>query len=153
MLKNEVSINNDIIIIWELFTKILDKLFVGKKPPEDTIVIAKFKELNNLILKKLRIIKIPNVVNEYNRNIFIDCFKVSALLKEIKFVKDFLKLWSKISINNIIENKKYNPPTHWDEDLHKIKLWSMWLILLKTVKPVEVKPDIASKYELIKVKL
>jgi hypothetical protein len=75
-----------------LFVKILDKLFVGKKPPEDTTVIAKFNELNILILKKLRIIKIPNVINEYKKKILSDCFKVSDLLKEIKFVKDFLKL-------------------------------------------------------------
>tara|TARA_B100000767_G_scaffold270135_1_gene293222 strand:+ start:790 stop:1020 length:231 start_codon:yes stop_codon:yes gene_type:complete len=75
-----------------LFVKILDKLFDGKKPPEDTTVIAKFNELNNLILKKLRIIKIPNVINEYKKKILRDCFKVSDLLKEIKFVKDFLKL-------------------------------------------------------------
>ena len=131
----------------------LDKLFVGKKPPEETTVIAKFKELNDLILNKLRIIKIPKVIKEYNKKIFKDCFKVSDLLKEIKFVKDFLKLWSKMSINNIIENRKYNPPIHWDEDLHKIKLWSIWLILSKIVNPVEVKPDIASKYELINVRL
>jgi len=89
-----------------LFTKIFDKLFDGKKPPEDTIDIAKFNELNDLTLKILRIIKIPKVIKEYNRKIFKDCFRVSALLKEIKFVKDFLKLLSKISINNIIENKK-----------------------------------------------
>ena len=75
-----------------LFIKILDKLFDGKKPPEDTIVIAKFNELNNRILKKLRIIKIPNVINEYNKKILRDCFKVSDLLNEMKFVKDFLKL-------------------------------------------------------------
>jgi hypothetical protein len=41
-----------------------DKLLVGKKPPDETMVIAKFKELNSLILKRLRIIKIPKVINE-----------------------------------------------------------------------------------------
>tara|TARA_B100000780_G_scaffold174945_1_gene122495 strand:- start:687 stop:932 length:246 start_codon:yes stop_codon:yes gene_type:complete len=81
-------------------------LFVGKKPPDETIVIAKFKELNDLILKRLKITKITNVIEEYNKKIFNDCFKVSALLKEIKFVRDFLKLWSKISIKIIIENRK-----------------------------------------------
>jgi hypothetical protein len=81
-------------------------LFVGKKPPDETIVIAKFKELNDLILKRLKITKITNVIEEYNEKIFNDCFKVSALLKEIKFVRDFLKLWSKISIKIIIENRK-----------------------------------------------
>ena len=62
-----------------LFVKILDKLFVGKKPPEDTTVMAKFNELNILILKKLRIIKMPNVINEYNK-------KPS---KEMKKLRDF----------------------------------------------------------------
>ena len=50
--------------------------------------------------------KIPKVINEYKRKIFNDCFNVSALLKDIKLVKDFLKLWSKISIKSIIENRK-----------------------------------------------
>jgi len=75
-----------------LLTKILDKLFVGKKPPDEIIVIARFNELNNLILNRLRVTKITNVINEYNKKIFRDCFNISALLKEIKFVKDFLKL-------------------------------------------------------------
>ena len=32
------------------------------------------------------------------------CLNVSDLLKDKKLVKDFLKLWSKISIKSIIEN-------------------------------------------------
>ena len=92
--------------IWELFISIFDRLLDGKNPPDETTVIARFNELNNLILNRLRVTKITNVINEYNKKIFRDCFNISALLKEIKFVKDFLKLWSKISINNIIENKK-----------------------------------------------
>jgi len=87
-------------------------LFEGKKPPEEIIVIAMFKELNNLIPKIFKIIKITNVIIEYKKKIFSDCFKVSALLNDIKLVKDFLKLWSKISIKSMIENKKYKPPTH-----------------------------------------
>ena len=82
----------DVIIIWVLFIKMLDKLFDGKKPPEEITVIARFKELNILILKIFKITKIPNVINEYKKKIFNDCFKVSALLKDIKLVKDFLKL-------------------------------------------------------------
>ena len=80
------------MIIWELFIKILDKLFDGKKPPDEMRVIARFNELNVLISKIFKIIKIPNVINEYKRKILNDCFKVSALLKDIKLVKDFLKL-------------------------------------------------------------
>tara|TARA_B100000787_G_scaffold160043_1_gene138760 strand:- start:703 stop:1008 length:306 start_codon:yes stop_codon:yes gene_type:complete len=100
----------------------LDKLFDGKKPPDEIMVIAKFKELNILISKKFRIIKIATVINEYKRKIFKDCFNVSALLKDMKFVSDFLKLWSNISIKSIIEKRKYNPPTHCDADLHRMRL-------------------------------
>ena len=92
MLKNDINIKSDVIRICELFIKILDKLFDGKKPPEEINVIAKFKELNILISNIFKIIKIPNVIDEYKRKIFNDCFKVSALLKDIKLVKDFLKL-------------------------------------------------------------
>ena len=101
-----MSISKDVIIIWELFIKILDKLFDDKKPPEETTVIAKFNEWNIRISNMFRIIKIPNVINEYKEKIFNDCFKISALLNDIKLVKDFLKLWSKISIRSIIENRK-----------------------------------------------
>ncbi len=101
-----MSINNEKTIICELFNKMFDKLLVGKKPPEEIIVIAKFSELNTLIFSMLRTIKIINVIKEYNKKILNDCFRVSALLKDIKFVNDFLKLLSNISINKIIENKK-----------------------------------------------
>ena len=56
-------------------------------------------------------------------------------------------------LNKIIENKKYNPPIHWVEDLHNIKPWSICLIFSKIVKPVEVNPDTDSKIEFKKVKL
>jgi hypothetical protein len=82
----------DVIIIWELLINIFDRLLDGKKPPDEIKVIAKFKELNILMLNIFRMIKIPNVINEYKRKIFNDCFKVSALLKDIKLVNDFLKL-------------------------------------------------------------
>ena len=106
ILKNDVNINRAVITTCELLIKIFDRLFVGKKPPDEIIVIAKFKELNILISKIFKIINIPNVINEYKRKILNDCFKVSALLKDIKLVKDFLKLLSKISIKSMIENKK-----------------------------------------------
>ena len=106
ILKKDVSINRDIIITWELLIKILDRALDGKKPPDEIIVIARFNELNILISKRFKMIKIPSVNNEYRRKILNDCFSVSALLKDIKLVKVFLKLWSKISIKRIIENKK-----------------------------------------------
>ena len=106
ILKKDTSISSEVIIIWVSLIKILDKKFDGKKPPDEIMVIAKFNELNILTSNIFRIIKIPKVISEYSKKIFSDCFKVSALLKDIKFVKDFLKLWSKISINNMIENRK-----------------------------------------------
>ena len=93
-------------MVWELFIKILERLFDGKKPPDEIRVMARFNELNILISKIFKMIKIPNVIIEYKKKIFKDCFKISALLNDIKLVRDFLKLWSKISINNIIENRK-----------------------------------------------
>ena len=51
-------------MICGLFIKIFDRLFDGKKPPDETTVIARFKELNNLTLKRFKIIKIPKVINE-----------------------------------------------------------------------------------------
>ena len=94
------------MIIWGLLTNISDNSLEGKKPPDEIIVIAKLSELKVLIFNKFKIINIIKVIEEYNKNIFTDCFKISALLNDIKFVKDFLKLLSKISINKIIENKK-----------------------------------------------
>ena len=61
MLKNEVNINKEKIIICEFNLIILDKSFTGKKPPEDTRVNAKFKESKDLIEKIFKIIKIKNV--------------------------------------------------------------------------------------------
>ena len=106
MLKKDVSINKEKIIIWKLLNRIFDRLLVGKNPPEEIIDMAKLNELKALIFNKFKIIKIENVIIEYNKKILNDCFKVSALLNDIKFVKDFLKLLSKISINKITENKK-----------------------------------------------
>tara|TARA_B100000787_G_scaffold121456_1_gene91294 strand:+ start:610 stop:888 length:279 start_codon:yes stop_codon:yes gene_type:complete len=92
MLKNEVNINNEVIIICGLFIRMLDRLLEGKKPPEEMMVIARFKELNNLTPNIFKMIKIANVIREYKKKIFKYCFNVSALLNDIKLVKDFLKL-------------------------------------------------------------
>ena len=130
-----------------------DKSLTGRKPPEEINENAKFKELKDLIEKIFNITKITNVNPEYNRNNFKACLKVSELSKDIKFVKVFLKFLSYMSIKKIIENRKYRPPIHWLEDLHKIKLWSISLIFSNILKPVDVKPEIASKYESKNVKL
>ena len=112
MLKNDVSINKDKIIICEFSLIILERSFVGKKPPDEINVKAKFNESNALKEKILRIIKIKRVIPEYKRKILIACFNISELSKEMKFVSVFLKLSSYISIKKIIENKKYKPPIH-----------------------------------------
>ena len=71
-----------------------DSSFVGKKPPDEIIVIDKFKELKDLIPKIFKIRKIKNVKPEYNKNIFIVCFNISDELKDKKFVNDFFKFSS-----------------------------------------------------------
>ena len=94
ILKNETSINNENITIWVWFVKIDERLFEGKKPPDEIIVIDKFKELKDLISKIFRIIKIEIVIVVYKTNILTVCFNISELLNDIKFVKDFFKLSS-----------------------------------------------------------
>tara|TARA_A100001015_G_scaffold34955_1_gene38689 strand:- start:1594 stop:1980 length:387 start_codon:yes stop_codon:yes gene_type:complete len=122
-----------------------DKLLTGIKPPEDIKVIDKFKESKDLMSKIFKIMKIINVSEVYKISILDDCFNDSERSKDKKFVNDFLRFVSKISINKIIENKKYKPPIHCDDDLHKIKLSSKCLIFEKIVNPVDVNPDIDSK--------
>ena len=118
---------------------------VGKKPPEEIIVIAKLKELNDLKSKIFNIIKITSVKKVYKINIFADCFKVSDVLNDKRLVNGFFRLISKISIKSIIENKKYKPPIHCEEDLQIIKLSSRCFMFSKIEKPVEVNPETASK--------
>ena len=86
--------SKDKIIIWEFSLIIFERSFTGRKPPDDIKVKARFNESKDLIEKMLRTIKIINVKPEYRRNIFIACFKISELLKEIKLVSVFLKFSS-----------------------------------------------------------
>jgi len=90
----------------------MSKLLVGRKPPEEIIVIDRLKELNDRILKIFNIIKIAKVKKVYKINIFALCFNVSEVLNDIRLVKGFFKLTSNISIKRTIENKKYKPPIH-----------------------------------------
>ena len=106
ILKKESNSSIENIKICVLLLSIDERLLVGKKPPEEIIVKAKFNELNDLILEKFKIKKIKTVKPEYKKNILIVCLKVSDLLKEMKLVNDFFKLSSYISIKYIIENKK-----------------------------------------------
>ena len=63
---------------------------VGKKPPEEIRVNARFNESKDLITKIFKIIKIKNVRPEYKKNIFIACLNTSELSNEMKFVKVFM---------------------------------------------------------------
>ena len=56
-----------------------------------------------------------------------------------------------MSIKSIIENKKYNPPIHCDEDRHKIRVGSKYLIFPNMENPVEVIPEKLSNKESIRV--
>ena len=94
MLKNDVNIRIDKIIIWVLSLIILDRSFTGKKPPEEINEKAKFNESKDLIEKILRIIKIISVIPEYNKKILKACLSISELLNEKKLVNVFLKLSS-----------------------------------------------------------
>ena len=106
MLKKETSINkeNIICLVFEFITE--DKLLIGKNPPEEIIDIDKLNETNDLKWEILNTKNIQKVNIIYKIKIFDDCFKISEVLNDKKFVKDFFKLLSKISIKRIIENKK-----------------------------------------------
>ena len=112
ILKKDTSIVNEKTISLVFVLMIEDKLLTGIKPPDEINVIAKLNESKDLRSKIFKITNIKNVNKVQRINILDDCFKVSDVLKDKKLVKDFFKLLSKISINNIIENKKYNPPIH-----------------------------------------
>ena len=83
MLKNDNNINIEKITIWVLSFKIFERSFTGKNPPEEMSVNARFNESKDLIEKIFKIIKIKRVNPEYKRKIFIACFKISELLKDI----------------------------------------------------------------------
>ena len=78
------------MIIWKSFIKIDERSFEGKNPPDEITVIARFSELNDLIPKIFKIIKIDIVNPEYNKRILIDCFKISEELKDKKLVKEYI---------------------------------------------------------------
>ena len=92
--------------------KIEERSLVGKKPPDEIIVIDRFNELKDLMSKIFKIKKIDIVIPEYKIKILTVCFNTSELLKDKKFVSDFFRLSSYMSIKKIIENKKYKPPIH-----------------------------------------
>ena len=81
-------------MIWVLLIKIDESSFVGRNPPDEIIVIAKFSELNDLIPRMFKIINIDKVNPEYSKKILIDCFKISAELNDKKLVRDFFKVSS-----------------------------------------------------------
>ena len=94
MLKKEINIKKENIITWKSFIKIDESSLTGRNPPDEIIVIAKLRELKDLIPNILRVIKIDIVNTEYNNRIFVDCLNTSLELKDKKLVKDFFKLSS-----------------------------------------------------------
>ena len=82
------------MIIWVLSVRTLDNWFIGRNPPEDIKVKARFSESKDLIEIIFKMINIINVRPEYNKKILMACFNTSELFNEIQFVKDFLKLSS-----------------------------------------------------------
>ena len=67
----------------------LDKLFVGKKPPEEINENAKFNESKVLMDSKFSIIKITKVIQEYIKKTFIACLNTSEVLNEKNLLKFF----------------------------------------------------------------
>ena len=101
---NSINIENINLLKSEFITESI--LLNGKKPPEEIIVRAKLSESKVLKFINLRIKKINKVIPLYKIKTLIDCFINSFELNDKKFVRDFFKLLSKISIKTIIENKK-----------------------------------------------
>ena len=66
----------------------------GRNPPDEIIVIDRFKELNALISKIFKMINIETVIPEYKMKILTVCLIISELLNDKKFVRDFFKLSS-----------------------------------------------------------
>ena len=69
-------------------------------------------------------------------------FNFFSRLKEKSTNLKPINLFEKIKI---IKIKKYKPPIHWEDDLHKIKGESKLLIFPKTENPVPDSPEIDSK--------
>ena len=88
-----------------MLIKILESSLVGKKPPEEIIVMERLRESKDLISTKFNNKKIKIVKKKYKIKTLIDCLNDSKLFRDIKFVSDFLILSSNMSINKIIENK------------------------------------------------
>ena len=94
ILKKETSIKNEKITIWDWLIRIDERSFVGKKPPDEIIVIDRFNELNDLKSKIFKIKKIEIVIPEYKIKILTVCLNTSELLNDKKLVSDFFKLSS-----------------------------------------------------------
>ena len=88
ILKNEVSIQRDRIIICEFSLTIFERSFTGKTP-EEISVKDKFNESKALIEKIFKTIKIISVRLEYKKRILIACFKISELSNDMKLVNVF----------------------------------------------------------------
>ena len=81
MLKNDVNIRIDKIIICVFSFNIFERSLTGKKPPDEIKVKARFKESKDLIENIFKMIKIKRVRPEYKKNILVACLNTSELLK------------------------------------------------------------------------
>ena len=130
---------------------IFSKLSVGKKPPPETKVMLKLRELNNLKPEKFRRVRVITLNAEYMIKILsilslIFSFELKLFSPEkVRFV--ILKLNDLLENIIIKKNKKNKPPIHCEEDLQRIKVGSRYFIFLKIEKPVPVNPETASKIE------
>ena len=88
--KTEINIINEKMIICTSLIKTLESSLTGKNPPDEINVIAKFRELNDLIPNIFKIIKIKIVKPEYNRNILTVCFNVSFDIFILSLIKLFI---------------------------------------------------------------
>ena len=111
ILKKEISISRENIITWKSFTKIEERSFVGRNPPDEIIVIAKFSELNDLIPRMFRIIKIdivkPELVEKkeppiITSKIYIKCKLAWSTSREIPILEMLLTKDKKLYVKLVL---------------------------------------------------
>jgi len=90
MPKNDINIENENKYIWKLDCNISLMLFTIKNPPEEITVSERLYASNALRFIILYIKNNINVIVVYTKRIFVDCFIISLISKEIKFVRIFL---------------------------------------------------------------
>tara|TARA_Y100000992_G_C20939460_1_gene338304 strand:- start:235 stop:552 length:318 start_codon:yes stop_codon:yes gene_type:complete len=98
-------------------------------------IIRLNKEYKTKILKEICFIFSSELIVPSPENVRSFILKLNCLLEKIKTRKI----------------RKYNPPTHWEDERQIISVGSRYFILANIEKPVPVIPEIDSNIELIKV--